>query len=132
VIAVSIDQSCCTADNVTAEKSPTSASDSRAVAICSDAAVAAPGIRVVPGAFPTMRKKVLVIDGNLKCQVLLPANAAMSHALVILYAGKWRDRRIRASAGTAQDAFQVTVAHLRHRAILVPGAKRPFIARPQR
>src|SRR5271166_212549 len=59
-----------------------------------------------------MRKKVLVIDGNLKCQVLLPANAAMSHALVILYAGKWRDRRIRASAGTAQDAFQVAVAYL--------------------
>lgn len=36
VIAVSVDQSYCTADNVTAEKSPTLASGPRAVAICSD------------------------------------------------------------------------------------------------
>src|SRR5271157_1040787 len=112
VIAVAVDQSCCTADNVTAEKSPTLASGPRAVAICNDAAVTALGIRVVPGAFQTMRKKkVLVIDESLQCQVLLPANAAMGDALVILCAGKSSDRRIRASVGTAHDVLQVAVAY---------------------
>src|SRR5271165_3450301 len=43
--------------------------------------------------------------------VLLPANAAMGHALVILCAGKSCDRRIRASVGTAHDVLQVAVAY---------------------
>ena len=85
-------------------------------------AIAAPTPHIVPGTFQAMGKEqvfeIVEIGTILEGVILFPANASMGQALVVLSAGRSRDRRIGRRYERLMTILRVAVANLCHGELL--------------